>query len=158
MPSNPPTSKQLAYLRALAERTGQTFATPRTSQEANAALGVVIATGSARTHRGCLAGAVVALQPGVEVLGEGLVRDPELPALGADLHPRTELRGRALAAEAALLTLAPVAVGVQGPIERAAPGHGVRVHAGIFASSDVVLLALAAETACRLLPKSCHTG
>lgn len=36
MSSNPPTSKQLAYLRALAERTGQTFATPRTSQEASA--------------------------------------------------------------------------------------------------------------------------
>jgi hypothetical protein len=56
-----------------------------------------------------LAGAVVALQPGVEMLGEGLARDPELTTLGADLHPRAELRGRARAAEAALLTLAPVA-------------------------------------------------
>ena len=36
MPSKPPTPKQLTYLRALAERTGQTFAIPRTSQEANA--------------------------------------------------------------------------------------------------------------------------
>jgi hypothetical protein len=36
MSSNPPTSKQLAYLRALAERTGQTFATPGTSREASA--------------------------------------------------------------------------------------------------------------------------
>ncbi len=36
MPSKPPTLKQLAYLRALAERTGQTFAVPRTSQEASA--------------------------------------------------------------------------------------------------------------------------
>ena len=36
MSSKPPTSKQLAYLKALAERTGQTFATPRTSQEASA--------------------------------------------------------------------------------------------------------------------------
>ncbi|MGN6872538.1 MAG: hypothetical protein ACTHMY_29460 [Solirubrobacteraceae bacterium] len=36
MSSRPPTSKQLAYLRALAERTGQTFATPRTSREASA--------------------------------------------------------------------------------------------------------------------------
>jgi hypothetical protein len=36
MPSKPPTPKQLAYLRALAERTGQTFATPRTSREASA--------------------------------------------------------------------------------------------------------------------------
>lgn len=35
MPSTPPTSKQLAYLRALAERTGQTFATPRTSRDAS---------------------------------------------------------------------------------------------------------------------------
>lgn len=36
MSSKPPTSKQLAYLRALAERTGQTFPMPRTSQEASA--------------------------------------------------------------------------------------------------------------------------
>lgn len=36
MPSKPPTPKQLAYLRALAERTGQTFATPRTSRDASA--------------------------------------------------------------------------------------------------------------------------
>jgi hypothetical protein len=36
MSSKPPTPKQLAYLRALAERTGQTFATPRTSQDASA--------------------------------------------------------------------------------------------------------------------------
>jgi hypothetical protein len=36
MSSKPPSSKQLAYLRALAERTGQTFGTPRTSGEASA--------------------------------------------------------------------------------------------------------------------------
>lgn len=36
MPSKPPNARQLAYLRALAERTGQTFAVPRTSQEASA--------------------------------------------------------------------------------------------------------------------------
>ena len=36
MSSKTPTAKQLAYLRALAERTGQTFATPRTSREASA--------------------------------------------------------------------------------------------------------------------------
>ena len=36
MSSKPPTAKQLAYLRALAERTGQTFATPRTSRDASA--------------------------------------------------------------------------------------------------------------------------
>jgi len=36
MSSKPPTSKQLAYLRALAERTGQTFVTPRTSRDASA--------------------------------------------------------------------------------------------------------------------------
>jgi hypothetical protein len=36
MSSKPPTPRQLAYLRALAERTGQTFATPRTSREASA--------------------------------------------------------------------------------------------------------------------------
>ena len=35
MSSKPPTSKQLAYLRALAERTGQTFAMPRTSRDAS---------------------------------------------------------------------------------------------------------------------------
>ena len=35
MSSTPPTTKQLAYLRALAKRTGQTFATPRTSQDAS---------------------------------------------------------------------------------------------------------------------------
>jgi hypothetical protein len=39
------------------------------------------------------AGAVVALQPGVEMLGERLTRDPEFAALGADLHPRAELGG-----------------------------------------------------------------
>ena len=36
MSSKPPTAKQLAYLRTLAERTGKTFAWPRTSQEASA--------------------------------------------------------------------------------------------------------------------------
>ena len=36
MSSKPPTSNQLAYLGALAERTGQTFATPRTSRDASA--------------------------------------------------------------------------------------------------------------------------
>ena len=36
MSSKPPTSKQLAYLRALAERTSQTFATPQTSRDASA--------------------------------------------------------------------------------------------------------------------------
>ncbi len=36
MSSKPPTPKQLAYLRALAQRTGQTFAIPRTTREASA--------------------------------------------------------------------------------------------------------------------------
>ena len=36
MSSKPPTAKQLAYLRALAGRTGQTFAAPRTIRDANA--------------------------------------------------------------------------------------------------------------------------
>ena len=36
MPSKPPTTRQLAYLRALAKRTGQTFATPQTSRDASA--------------------------------------------------------------------------------------------------------------------------
>ncbi len=36
MSSKPPTAKQLAYLRALAERTGQTFVTPPTSWDASA--------------------------------------------------------------------------------------------------------------------------
>lgn len=36
MSSEPPTTKQLVYLRVLAERTGQTFAAPRTSRNANA--------------------------------------------------------------------------------------------------------------------------
>jgi hypothetical protein len=36
MSSKPPSVKQLTYLRALAERTGQTFATPRTSRDASA--------------------------------------------------------------------------------------------------------------------------
>lgn len=36
MSSKPPTARQLAYLRALAERTGQTFATPHTSRDASA--------------------------------------------------------------------------------------------------------------------------
>ena len=36
MSTKPPTAKQLAYLRALAERAGQTFATPRTSKDASA--------------------------------------------------------------------------------------------------------------------------
>lgn len=35
MSSKGPTPKQLAYLRALAERTGQTFATPRTRGDAS---------------------------------------------------------------------------------------------------------------------------
>lgn len=35
MASKPPTAKQFAYLRALAERTGRTFVTPRTSREAS---------------------------------------------------------------------------------------------------------------------------
>jgi hypothetical protein len=36
MSSKPPTPEQLAYLRALAERTGQTFAVPRTRRDASA--------------------------------------------------------------------------------------------------------------------------
>jgi len=36
MATNTPTAKQLAYLRTLAERTGRTFAWPRTSQQASA--------------------------------------------------------------------------------------------------------------------------
>lgn len=36
MSSNPPTAKQLAYLRTLAHRAGRTFVTPRTSREASA--------------------------------------------------------------------------------------------------------------------------
>jgi hypothetical protein len=36
MPCKSPTARQLAYLRALAERAGQTFATPRTSRDASA--------------------------------------------------------------------------------------------------------------------------
>ncbi len=35
MSSKPPTRKQLACLRALAERTGQTFAMPRTNRNAS---------------------------------------------------------------------------------------------------------------------------
>jgi Protein of unknown function (DUF3072) len=35
MASNPPTAKQLGYLKTLAERTGQTFAWPRTSLQAS---------------------------------------------------------------------------------------------------------------------------
>jgi hypothetical protein len=35
MSSKPPTAKQLAYLRALAVRTGQTFAVPHTSRDAS---------------------------------------------------------------------------------------------------------------------------
>jgi hypothetical protein len=35
MVSNPPTAKQLAYLRALADRAGQAFAWPQTSWEAS---------------------------------------------------------------------------------------------------------------------------
>ena len=38
MSSKPPTAKQLTYLRALAERTGQTFVTPRTTRDASAAI------------------------------------------------------------------------------------------------------------------------
>ena len=34
MSDKPPTAKQLAYLRALAERTGRTFASPCTSRDA----------------------------------------------------------------------------------------------------------------------------
>jgi hypothetical protein len=36
MSSKPPTAKQLAYLRALAERAGQTFVMPHTSRDASA--------------------------------------------------------------------------------------------------------------------------
>lgn len=35
MSSKPPTAKQLAYLRTLAERTGRTFISPRTSRQAS---------------------------------------------------------------------------------------------------------------------------
>ena len=46
MDTNPPTAKQLAYLRALAERTGRTFAWPRTSQQASAEIRKLRATQS----------------------------------------------------------------------------------------------------------------
>lgn len=36
MSSKPPTAKQLAYLRSLAERAGQTFISPRTRSQASA--------------------------------------------------------------------------------------------------------------------------
>jgi hypothetical protein len=36
MSSKPPTDKQLAYLRTLAERSGQTFISPRTRSQASA--------------------------------------------------------------------------------------------------------------------------
>jgi hypothetical protein len=36
MSSKPPTAKQLAYLRTLAQRAGQTFISPRTRSEASA--------------------------------------------------------------------------------------------------------------------------
>jgi hypothetical protein len=36
MPSKRPTPKQLAYLRTLAERTGQTFVSPQTRRDASA--------------------------------------------------------------------------------------------------------------------------
>lgn len=36
MSDKPPTPKQLAFLKALAQRTGQTFATPRTRRDASA--------------------------------------------------------------------------------------------------------------------------
>jgi hypothetical protein len=36
--SDPPTDKQLQYLRALAERTGTTFATPTTRRQASEAI------------------------------------------------------------------------------------------------------------------------
>ena len=48
MPSKPPTAKQLAYLRALAERTGQTFAMPRTRTDASAEIRRLKATPAGR--------------------------------------------------------------------------------------------------------------
>jgi hypothetical protein len=36
MSSKPPTAKQLAYLRTLADRTGQAFVTPRSRRDASA--------------------------------------------------------------------------------------------------------------------------
>ena len=44
MSSKPPTAKQLAYLRALAERAGQTFAAPRTRRDASAEIRRLMAT------------------------------------------------------------------------------------------------------------------
>lgn len=48
----PATARQLGYLRALAERTGQTFATPRTSAQASREIKRLKATRpSTRTER-----------------------------------------------------------------------------------------------------------
>ena len=50
MPTKPPTFKQLAYLRALADRTGQTFVTPRTSRDASAEIRRLKATPAESQH------------------------------------------------------------------------------------------------------------
>src|SRR5947209_4830305 len=52
MSSKPPTSKQLAYLRALAERPGHTFDRPRASRDASADIRRLKATpGESRLER-----------------------------------------------------------------------------------------------------------
>ena len=81
--ANPPTRKQLAYLRTLAQRAGQTFLNPATSREASAEIRRLRKqTPSTRTERATERKAITAdLQ---ERPGDATrVRDGEITGYGA---------------------------------------------------------------------------
>jgi hypothetical protein len=87
-PSNPPTRKQINYLRDLALARGQTFVYPETSQEASREIGRLLKEGQTpRTDRRRAARPISAEM--AERRGDAAcVRDHELGGYGASAHWR----------------------------------------------------------------------
>jgi hypothetical protein len=87
-PSNPPTRKQINYLRDLALARGQTFAYPETSREASREIGRLLGEGKTpRADRRRAARAMSAEM--AERHGDAArVRDHELGGYGASAHWR----------------------------------------------------------------------
>ena len=177
MSSKPPTAKQLAYLRALAERTGQTFAMPRTSRDASAEIRRLKATPAEsqlerRIERDEIADAIsTGAQDGVRVTRQRshrvwLVCDLEPTVMTTptvtgnqrnsdDVGERTELgRYRTAAGVERVLygqRVANVVRVTDVPVDR--PGRAYLVERGLEEDGYAALLALVAdylETANRL--------
>jgi hypothetical protein len=83
MAINPPTAKQLAYLRTLAERTGRTFVWPRTSQQASAEIRKLRATQSDSQIESAIERREIADAIGTGSIDGSRVRDDEVAGWGS---------------------------------------------------------------------------